>query len=176
MSLWDQVKESFVELYSVAADKTGEAAKVGLRRYDKMGINWDVKRLMTELGGLVYHAVSEGRDDILEDPAVTGIVEQIKGLEAELQQKEQEITEIKHRSTEHGKQASAATDDTVDATPAALPSGELPADTVTVPGADIPIRSDEQEEPSEPDVEPEKAVEPVSEPQEDQEDSTPPPQ
>ena len=28
MSLWDQVKESLVELYSVAADKTGEAAKV----------------------------------------------------------------------------------------------------------------------------------------------------
>jgi len=103
MSLWDQVKENFVELYSVAADKTGEAAKVGLRRYDKMGINWDIKRLMAELGGLTYNSISEGRNDIGQDPAVIDVIARIRELEAELLQKEDEIASIKRQGKENSR-------------------------------------------------------------------------
>ncbi len=100
MSLWEQVKDNLVEIYSVAADKTEEVAKVGIRRYDRMGINWDIKRQFTELGGMVYQAIAEERSDILDDPAVTAIIERIKGLEVELAAKENEIADIKKTHAE----------------------------------------------------------------------------
>jgi len=95
MPLWEQVKSNLVEWYSVAADKTEELTKIGVRRYDKFGISRDIERQFTELGSFVYNAVSEQREDFLSDPTLEAIVERIKGLEGDLQTKEKEIEEIR---------------------------------------------------------------------------------
>lgn len=111
MPLWDQVKTNLVEWYTVAADKTEELAKIGVRRYDKFGISRDVERQFTELGSFVYNALAEGRQDFLADPTLTAIVERIKGLERDLLQKEEEIEEIRriHREKVSHKEDGTST-------------------------------------------------------------------
>jgi hypothetical protein len=95
MTLWDDVKSNLTEWYGVAADKTGELAKVGLRRYDIFGLSRDIERQFSEIGSLVYNALGEGRRDVLDDPALLALVDRVRELEQDLQAKEREIAEIR---------------------------------------------------------------------------------
>ena len=105
MSLWDDVKQNLSEWYTVAADKTSEVAKIQSRRYDKFGLSRDVERQFSELGSLVYNGLQTGREGILADPAVTALVGRIRGLEAELKLKDEEIDRIRR---EHDARKGAA--------------------------------------------------------------------
>ena len=98
MALWDDVKKNLTEWYGVAADKTGELAKVGVRRYDIFGLSRDIERQFSEIGSLVYGALEEGRTDVLEDPLLLALVDKVRELEGELQAKEREIADIKAES------------------------------------------------------------------------------
>ncbi len=95
MALWDDVKKNLTEWYGTAADKTGELARVGVRRYDIFGLSRDIERQFGEIGSLVYGAVNEERDDVLQDPLLLDLVDKVRELEAELQAKEREISDIK---------------------------------------------------------------------------------
>jgi uncharacterized protein YydD (DUF2326 family) len=112
MPLWEQVKSNLVEWYSVAADKTEELAKIGVRRYDKFGISRDIERQFTELGSFVYNALTEQRKDFLADPTLLAVVERIKVLEQDLRAKESEIEDIKaarqHRTARAERPGAAA--------------------------------------------------------------------
>lgn len=108
MSLWDDAKKNLVEWYTVAADKTSEIAKIQSRRYDKFGISRDIERQFSELGSLVYNALQEGRDDVLADAEVSTLVERIRGLEADLRRKEEEIARIRREHADRKAEARAA--------------------------------------------------------------------
>jgi hypothetical protein len=108
MSLWDDAKKNLVEWYTVAADKTSEIAKIQSRRYDKFGISRDIERQFSELGSLVYNALQEGRDDVLDDAEVAALVERIRGLEADLRRKEEEIERIRREHADRKAEARAA--------------------------------------------------------------------
>jgi len=143
MALWDEVKKNLTDWYGVAADKTGEMAKVGVRRYDIFGLSRDIERQFSEIGSLVYGAVNEDRQDILEDPLLLSLVDKVKDLEGELQAKEQEISEI-HTEVEARQAAKTA------ATAAAAGTVE---DVVSEPVADVvdddadePVVADPQDE------------------------------
>lgn len=98
MSLWDQVKANMLDWYSVAADKTEEMARIGVRRYDKFGISREIERELTQLGNHVYTALKAGRDVLAVDPVVRSAIERIQDLERQLAAKDQEIEAIR---TEH---------------------------------------------------------------------------
>ena len=70
-------------------------ARIGLKRYDIFGISRDIERQFSEIGSLVYSAVKEGRDDVLQDEALLTIIERVKVLESELAAKETEIDDIR---------------------------------------------------------------------------------
>ena len=106
MPLWEKVKGNLMEWYGVAADKTEEMAKIGVRRYDRFGISRDIERQFTELGSLVYNGVSEGQQGILEQESLLTILSRIQELELELQHKEEEIDSI--RSESQDRKAAAA--------------------------------------------------------------------
>ncbi|MFH1843627.1 MAG: hypothetical protein ABIF77_10530 [bacterium] len=112
MPLWEQVKGNLIEWYGVASDKTEELAKIGVRRYDKLGISRDIERQFAELGSFVYTAINEGREDFANDATLLGIIERIKVLEYDLQQKEAEIENI--RATSRQKSSSRTTDESAD--------------------------------------------------------------
>ena len=106
MPLWEKVKGNLIEWYGVAADKTEEMAKIGVRRYDRFGISRDIERQFTELGSLVYNGVSEGQQGILEQEPLLTILSRIQELELELQHKEEEIDKIRVDSS--NRKAAAA--------------------------------------------------------------------
>ena len=95
MTLWDDVKQNIGDWYGVAAVKTNELAKVGVRRYDIFGLSRDIERQFVEMGSLVYTALNEGRTDLHEDPVLGGLMERVRSLEAELKDKESEIDDIR---------------------------------------------------------------------------------
>ena len=148
MPLWDQVKSNLVEWYTVAAEKTEELAKIGVRRYDKFGISRDIERQFTELGSFVYNAIAGGGQDFLQDPTLLAIVERIKGLEEDLRKKEEEIEEIRrlHREklSQRPEKATARGGATVDADvaegikTAAIPTSEGGAEKAAAASADQP--------------------------------------
>lgn len=95
MSLRDRVRINLREWYALAADRTGEVAKISIRRYDKFGLSREIERQFAELGSLVYHAIEEGRRDGLDDPAVRALVTRIKDLAGDLETKDREIEEFR---------------------------------------------------------------------------------
>ena len=118
MSLFDDVKKNLVEWYSISSVKTAEVAKVTTRRYDKFGISRDIERQFSELGSLVFNGLKEKRTDLLEDLSLLALVERIKGLEDELNLKNEEIEKIqkeygekRHRSAAEGASAGTAAEE-----------------------------------------------------------------
>jgi len=122
MPLWEQVKGNLIEWYSIASDKTEELAKIGVRRYDKLGISRDIERQFAELGSFVYNAIDEGREDFATDATLLGIVERIKVLEYDLQQKETEIEDI--RATSRQKSTSRTSDESPETTTAVVQTAD----------------------------------------------------
>jgi len=125
MTLWDDVKTNLSEWYTAAADKTGDLAKVGVRRYDSFGLSRDIERHFSEIGSLVYDALNEERRDVLDDPVLISLVEKVRDLEKELQDKEAEISAIK-TAAEQRKAERAASEEVP---PEAPDAGEPLPDT-----------------------------------------------
>ena len=111
MALWDDVKKNLVEWYSTTSEKTTEIARTSSRRWDKFGISRDIERQFSELGSLVYSGLQEEKDDILQQDAVTNLVQRIKALEEELRLKTEEIENLKQEYRQK-KDAAATVDDT----------------------------------------------------------------
>lgn len=108
MPLWEKVKSNLIDWYGVAADKTEEMAKIGVRRYDRFGISRDIERQFTELGSVVYNGLSEGSEGILEQENLRTIVKRIRELEVELKHKEEEIEQIRAEVRERKAAAAQA--------------------------------------------------------------------
>lgn len=100
MSGIDDVKRSFADWCSVAAERTAEAAKVTSRRYDKFAIGREIERKLAELGALVHEGLNAGRADILADPRVAELRAAVTDLEQEREAKEQEIAGIRQEYAE----------------------------------------------------------------------------
>jgi hypothetical protein len=108
MALWEDVKKNMMDWYGVAADKTNELARVGVRRYDIFGISRDIERQFSEMGSLVYTALNEGRTDLADDPVLLGLMDRVRTLETELKAKEIEIEDIRHQDQAAAAAAAAA--------------------------------------------------------------------
>ncbi len=128
MSLMNRVRKNLREWYTLAADRTGEMAKVSSRRYDKFGLSREIERQFSELGSYVYHAIGEGRAAFADDPAVAGIVARIQGLERDLEVKDREIEVIRqtrqHRAPEPAGEGEARPTAPAADAPSAAPSAE----------------------------------------------------
>jgi len=98
-SVWDQVRSSMAEWYGVAAEKTEEMARIGVRKYDQLTISRTLERAYAELGAHVCGALQIGQTDFGQDPKVAVAVARIRDLEEQLARKEREIAEI--RGTYH---------------------------------------------------------------------------
>lgn len=100
MSGIDDVKRSFADWCSVAAERTAEAAKVTSRRYDKFALGREIERKLAELGALVHEGLNAGRADILADPRVAELRAAVTDLEREREAKDEEIAGIRQEYAE----------------------------------------------------------------------------
>jgi len=93
-TLWDRVGEGLQEWYSEARGWTGEKARIGVKKVDILGIQHNIKRSMTHLGGRVYDLMQ--RDlPIDEDEQVQQIMRDLRGFEDELAAREREIEDLR---------------------------------------------------------------------------------
>jgi hypothetical protein len=100
-SLWDNIKKGVSEFYASAAEKTDELAKVGVRKFDIVGIRRNIGHEMAELGGRVYHMIVEEKNkDVADDSDVKKHIKSIKRLETFLKEKEEEIEKIQKAARE----------------------------------------------------------------------------
>lgn len=120
-SLWEKVAHNLQEFYSEAVGWTGEKARIGVKRMDILGIQRQIRRHMTELGGRVYDQVKQ--DASLDaDQRVQGLIDAIRRLEEELEAREREIDGLRgRRGTETPGDPSPAQEN-----PAATSGGEEP--------------------------------------------------
>lgn len=98
-SLWDKVATNLQEWYADARVWTGEKARIGVKKVDIVGIQHNVKRTMTHLGGRVYDLLQRG-EDVTMDVEVKRLVATLRGLENELAEREKEIDDLKVRQPE----------------------------------------------------------------------------
>jgi len=141
MSIMDQVKKNLREWYSLAADRTGDMAKMSVRMYDKYGISREIERQLSELGSYVFHAVDEGRTDFEADSEFRALYERVKELERDLEAKVQEIDEIhqQRQQRQAAREEAAATEAAAAAEMAAAPGAEDPSAAPTPPDGESTV-------------------------------------
>ena len=94
-NLWDKIRKSLEDGYKVTKDKTEELTKLGKLKIDILSTKHKISKSFTEIGGIVYEAAKEGKSaDVLESPEVAYLVDTIKGLENDLEEKESQYEEI----------------------------------------------------------------------------------
>ena len=94
--LWEKVKKSIAEGYTVAAEKTEELSKLGKLKLDMLNIKHNISKQFTELGGAVYEASKAGKaSQVMKSEEVEKAIESIKTLEEELLVKEQAFEALK---------------------------------------------------------------------------------
>lgn len=98
-SLWEKVASNLQEWYSDAREWTGEKARIGVKKVDMVGIQHNIKRTMTHLGGRVYDLLQRG-EDVTMDVEVKRLVATLRGFENELSEREKEIDDLKVRRVE----------------------------------------------------------------------------
>ncbi len=96
-TLWDKVKKNLVDWYGTAYEKTDELARVGKKKIEITGVNRAIERHLSELGGRIYDLiVVQGKSGVIaKDTRVKEIIEEVKRLEEELEEKETEIEAIR---------------------------------------------------------------------------------
>ena len=99
-------------------DWTGEKARIGVKKVDMVGIQHNIKRTMTHLGGRVYDLLQRG-EDVAMDVEVKRLVATLRGFEKELAEREKEIEDLKTKRHDEDTPATVtdagdeATDETV---------------------------------------------------------------
>ena len=91
-SLLDNIRDGL----ELVVDKTEEYGKIGKLKVDIFSIKRNIEKQFTELGGRTFEVLTgEGPKTVAKDEEVKKIVEELQGLEEQLQKKESEIELVK---------------------------------------------------------------------------------
>ncbi len=104
-SLLDNIRDGL----ELVVDKTEEYGKIGKLKVDIFSIKRNIEKQFTELGGRVYElATGAVKAKVEDDDEAQKIIEQIKVLESQLQDKEAEIEKVKEEKEKerHDRQES----------------------------------------------------------------------
>ncbi|NIR52039.1 hypothetical protein GWO43_25810 [candidate division KSB1 bacterium] len=99
--LWDDIAKTIREGVDTVVEKTEELTKIGKIRVDILNIKRNVDKNFSELGGRVYHLlVEENKSQIATDKEVKQIVDSVKILENELNEKNDELQQVREKEEE----------------------------------------------------------------------------
>jgi hypothetical protein len=110
--IWDDIKKSVGGFASKAAEKAGELTReaaekaeemtqLGKVKLDIFQIKRDIDKRYTELGSVVYDLINKNKKvGIADDEKVAALVNDVKGLEKQLQAKEEQYQKIRNASKE----------------------------------------------------------------------------
>ena len=96
--LWEKIRKSIIEGVSVATEKTEELTKLGKVKLEILNIKRKISKAFAELGGITYDSIKTGNtDEVIKSSNVKELVNTLKGLETELDAKEQAFEEMKKK-------------------------------------------------------------------------------
>ncbi len=96
MSLWEEIKKELSGSFQTVAGKTSEYTRIGRIKIDVLGIKKEIEEKFIELGGRVYQqAIEENKKSIDDDMHISQLIMQIRELEQELKENEDELLAIK---------------------------------------------------------------------------------
>jgi hypothetical protein len=99
--LWDDIKKTVKDGYITAAGKTGEFTRIGKIKLEIIGVQREIGKKFSELGGLTYHLLNEEKDTaVAGHRQVLSLVDGVRKLEAALHEKEKMIERIKSEEKE----------------------------------------------------------------------------
>ena len=88
-NLWEKIRKSVLEGASVAAEKTEEYTKLGKVKLEILNTKRKISKTFTELGGIVYDSVKEGKSkEVMDSSKVENLIKTLKELEADLAKNE----------------------------------------------------------------------------------------
>jgi len=125
-NLWDDIAKTIREGVDTVVEKTEELTKIGKIKVDIINIKRNIEKNFSELGGKVYHLiVEEKKTQIAGDKEVKELIDCVKILEKELQDKNVELKNIK--SKDKVKEEAVAEAETKPASPPKAKSKPKPA-------------------------------------------------
>ena len=98
-SLWEDITRTIREGVDTVVEKTEELTKIGRIKVDIINIKRNIEKNFAEMGGKTYHLiVEEKKNQISKDKEIMELVECVKLLEKELEEKKQELEKVKRKS------------------------------------------------------------------------------
>ena len=117
-NLWDDIAKTIREGVDTVVEKTGELTKIGKIRIDILNIKRNIDKNFSELGGRVYQLITEEKDtEISTDKEVREIIECIKILEKELDDKKSALAKVKSKKSSTSESKSATKTEAKKTTP-----------------------------------------------------------
>ncbi len=99
-SLWKDIKKTFKEGVTIAAEKTEEYTKIGKIKVEMVNLKKNVDKTFKELGEEVYASIKKGQKSALgQSKKVKDLAAKIDNLKRSLKSKEAEIEIIKKEAS-----------------------------------------------------------------------------
>lgn len=115
MSFWDDLVNFFKKGVSTVAKKTDEYTKIGKIKVDIIGIKREVDKKLSDLGGRTYQLiVEENNTKIASNEDVKTILDNIKDLNQKLDDKKDELQQVREEYARETGQRPEDIDVTID--------------------------------------------------------------
>lgn len=103
-NLWDDIARTIRDGVETVVEKTEELTKIGKIKIDIINIKRNVDKNFSELGGKVYHLiVEENKTEVTDQKDIQDIIESVKILQNELDEKNLALKKIKSKGEVNGK-------------------------------------------------------------------------
>jgi hypothetical protein len=98
-SLWEDITRTIREGVDTVVEKTEELTKIGKIKVDIINIKRNIEKNFAEMGGKTYHLiVEEKKNQISKDKEIMELVECVKLLEKELEDKKKDLENVKKKT------------------------------------------------------------------------------
>ncbi|MCH7676386.1 hypothetical protein IH879_15775 [candidate division KSB1 bacterium] len=107
-NLWDDIAKTIREGVDTVVEKTGVLTKIGKIKIDILNIKRNIEKNFSELGGRVYQLITKEKEtEISTDKEAREVIECIKILEKELDDKKSELAKVKSKKSSTSESKSA---------------------------------------------------------------------
>jgi len=94
--LWERVKKTVTEIYATASERAVDGVHLGVKKLDEAGLRRELSREFAALGGRTYQLLQKHEGSSLPtDSVIQRHMDRLRELEVRLEEKEQEIDEIR---------------------------------------------------------------------------------
>ncbi|MFA6472418.1 MAG: hypothetical protein WCU00_10295 [Candidatus Latescibacterota bacterium] len=101
--LWGKIKKTVTDGVTVASEKTEEFTKFGKAKLDVLNTRRKITKKHGEMGRIIYTMLKEGKtgNKILQTEEVEKLVDTLKSLDSELEEKEKICETLKKKADEN---------------------------------------------------------------------------